>query len=77
MFGDWLTQLDRAEQNIPDRPLSLFEGIAGAVHFLHDLTQDPKTAKFPCLMIWIKHLTMNIVVNHENNLFTSRVISSN
>lgn len=51
MFGQWLTELVRQDQNIPDRPLSLFEGIAGAVHFLHDLTQDPKSAKFPCLMI--------------------------
>ena len=51
MFGQWLTELVRKDQNIPDRPLSLFEGIAGAVHFLHDLTHEPKTAKFPCLMI--------------------------
>ena len=51
MFGQWLTELVRQDQNIPDRPLSLFEGIAGAVHYLHDLTQDPKKAKFPCLMI--------------------------
>ena len=51
MYGEWLTELNRPDQNIPDRPLSLFEGIAGAVHFLHDLTLDPKTAKFPCLII--------------------------
>ena len=38
-FGEWLTELVRPEQNIPDRPLSLFEGIAGAVHFLHDLIE--------------------------------------
>lgn len=51
MFGQWLTELVRQDQAIPDRPLSLGEGLAGAVHFLHDLTQDPKNAKFPCLMI--------------------------
>jgi len=50
MFGQWTTVLVRKEQTIPDRPLSLFEGIAGAVYFLHDL-QDPKNAKFPCLMV--------------------------
>jgi len=50
MFGQWTTELVRRDQVIPDRPLSLFEGIAGAVYFLHDL-QDPGKAKFPCLMI--------------------------
>jgi len=51
MYGKWLTELVRQDQAIPDRPLSLGEGLAGAVHFLHDLTQDPKSAKFPCFMI--------------------------
>lgn len=50
-FGEWLTELVRPEQNIPDRPLSLFEGIAGAVHFLHDLIENPKEAKFPCFIL--------------------------
>jgi len=50
MFGQWTTELVRRDQIIPDRPLSLFEGIAGAVYFLHDL-QDPNNARFPCLMI--------------------------
>jgi len=50
-FGEWLTELVRPEQNIPDRPLSLFEGIAGAVHFLQDLIEDPKRAKFPCFIL--------------------------
>jgi len=50
MFGQWTTELVRRNQIIPDRPLSLFEGIAGAVYFLHDL-QDPAKAKFPCLII--------------------------
>ena len=51
MYGQWLTELVRQDQAIPDRPLSLGEGLAGAVTFLHDLTQDPKSAKFPCFMI--------------------------
>ena len=50
-FGEWLTELVRPDQRIPDRPLSLFEGIAGAVHFLHDLIEDPKQAKFPCFLL--------------------------
>jgi len=50
MFGQWITELVRRDQITPDRPLSLFEGIAGAVHYLHDL-QDPGVARFPCLMI--------------------------
>eukprot|EP00090_Calanus_glacialis_P004780 TRINITY_DN13584_c0_g1_i1.p1 TRINITY_DN13584_c0_g1~~TRINITY_DN13584_c0_g1_i1.p1 ORF type:complete len:403 (+),score=138.06 TRINITY_DN13584_c0_g1_i1:730-1938(+) len=50
MFGQWATELVRRDQVTPDRPLSLFEGIAGAVYFLHDL-KDPGKAKFPCLMI--------------------------
>jgi len=50
MFGQWTTELVRKDQDIPDRPLSLFEGIGGAIYYLHDL-QDPRNAKFPCLMI--------------------------
>lgn len=46
----WVTDSVRKDQIIPDKALSLFEGIAGAVDFLQNL-QEPKKAKFSCLMI--------------------------
>jgi hypothetical protein len=35
---------------IADRPLSLFEGLAGTVYFLSDL-MDPARARFPAFYI--------------------------
>ncbi|CAG0878689.1 unnamed protein product, partial [Darwinula stevensoni] len=34
----------------PDRPLSLFEGLAGTIYFLNDL-QNPSAAKFPAFAL--------------------------
>lgn len=46
-FGEWcLNYQKRYEEYPPDRPVSLFEGIAGPMYFLLDL-QNPSKAKFP------------------------------
>ncbi|XP_075237551.1 lanC-like protein 2 [Lycorma delicatula] len=45
-FGEWCTNWP-ANQNLPpDRPFSLFEGIAGIIYFLTDL-KEPVEAAFP------------------------------
>lgn len=46
-FAEWVVDYTREhEEHYPDRPLSLFEGIAGRMYFLLDL-QDPMEARFP------------------------------
>ncbi|XP_019872798.1 lanC-like protein 2 isoform X2 [Aethina tumida] len=46
-FGEWCVDYTkRHEEKFPDRPLSLYEGIAGPLYFLLDL-QHPMSAKFP------------------------------
>jgi len=46
MFGFHCTRLREHISVLPDRPLSLFEGLAGTVYFLQDL-KEPLQAKFP------------------------------
>jgi hypothetical protein len=51
-FAGFLTSEDFINQSrTPDRPLSLFEGIAGTVCFLIDLLQ-PEKAEFPFMNVF-------------------------
>ncbi|KAK2854565.1 hypothetical protein Q7C36_006434 [Tachysurus vachellii] len=45
-FAEWCLDYGTHGCRIPDRPYSLFEGMAGAIHFLSDLTQ-PEASCFP------------------------------
>ncbi|XP_052029773.1 lanC-like protein 2 [Apodemus sylvaticus] len=45
-FAEWCLDYGAHGCRIPDRPYSLFEGMAGAVHFLSDILA-PETARFP------------------------------
>ncbi|XP_070565574.1 lanC-like protein 2 [Ptychodera flava] len=45
-FAEWCTAYGKHECRTPDRPYSLFEGMAGAVYFLADIL-TPGAAKFP------------------------------
>ncbi|XP_062847267.1 lanC-like protein 2 isoform X1 [Trichomycterus rosablanca] len=45
-FAEWCLDYGKHGCRIPDRPYSLFEGMAGAIHFLSDLTQ-PEASCFP------------------------------
>ncbi|XP_046678905.1 glutathione S-transferase LANCL1 isoform X1 [Homalodisca vitripennis] len=45
-FADWCLSLPKHQQLQPDRPFSLFEGLAGVAYFLVDV-QDPSKAGFP------------------------------
>ncbi|KAK7788645.1 hypothetical protein R5R35_013075 [Gryllus longicercus] len=45
-FAEWCTSYGKYQSRVPDRPLSLFEGLAGVVYFLTDI-QDPEHALFP------------------------------
>jgi hypothetical protein len=45
-FGSYAAQVYKELISIPDRPASLFEGLAGAVCFWADLLQ-PRLAHFP------------------------------
>lgn len=45
-FADWCTDHPKKEGMKPDRPYSLFEGIAGVSFFLNDVL-DPLNAAFP------------------------------
>lgn len=49
-FAEWCCEVARPEMRRPDRPLSLFEGLAGTACFLHDML-NPEDAKFPALEI--------------------------
>lgn len=49
-FATWCTNLARPDTVRADRPLSLFEGLAGTSYFLNEML-SPATAKFPCLLI--------------------------
>ncbi|KAL5110766.1 LanC-like protein 2 [Taenia crassiceps] len=44
----WCTDYFKHAERKPDRPLSLFEGLAGAIAFLADM-RHPETAEFPLL----------------------------
>ncbi|KAG7189671.1 hypothetical protein KM043_017343 [Ampulex compressa] len=45
-FAEWCMNYGKYQDRIPDRPFSLFEGLAGVIYFLIDL-QKPNNAKFP------------------------------
>ncbi|XP_065053883.1 lanC-like protein 2 isoform X2 [Rhopilema esculentum] len=45
-FGEWCLEYGKHGCRVPDRPLSLYEGLAGTVYFLVDLT-NPENAGFP------------------------------
>ncbi|KAI0227925.1 LanC-like protein 2 [Lamellibrachia satsuma] len=45
-FAEWCFDYGKHGCRTPDRPMSLFEGLAGTVYFLSDLL-DPANAKFP------------------------------
>ncbi|XP_041496247.1 lanC-like protein 2 isoform X2 [Microtus oregoni] len=45
-FAEWCLDYGAHGCRIPDRPYSLFEGMAGAVHFLSDILV-PETSRFP------------------------------
>ncbi|KAM6953279.1 lanC-like protein 2 [Aplochiton taeniatus] len=45
-FAEWCMDYGTHGCRIPDRPYSLFEGMAGAIHFLSELSQ-PDTSCFP------------------------------
>ncbi|XP_006861978.1 PREDICTED: lanC-like protein 2 [Chrysochloris asiatica] len=45
-FAEWCLDYGAHGCRIPDRPYSLFEGMAGAIHFLSDV-MGPETSQFP------------------------------
>ncbi|XP_007094861.2 lanC-like protein 2 [Panthera pardus] len=45
-FAEWCLEYGAHGCRIPDRPYSLFEGMAGAIHFLSDILV-PETSRFP------------------------------
>ncbi|XP_012215517.1 glutathione S-transferase LANCL1-like [Linepithema humile] len=45
-FAEWCFHYGSRQNQPPDRPFSLFEGLAGVIYFLIDL-QQPHLAKFP------------------------------
>jgi len=49
-FATWCCNIARPEVRRADRPLSLFEGLAGTAHFLHDMA-NPGEAAFPGLVL--------------------------
>ena len=49
-LATWCSNLGRPELQRPDRPLSLFEGLAGTAYFLQDMLA-PEEAAFPALQL--------------------------
>ncbi|XP_065342198.1 lanC-like protein 2 [Cloeon dipterum] len=49
-FAHWCTTYNKYQSRTPDRPYSLFEGIAGTIHFLID-ARCPDQAKFPAFTL--------------------------
>ena len=47
LFAEWCFEYGKRNCPVPDRPLSLFEGLAGTIYLLTDLIQDPTLACFP------------------------------
>ncbi|XP_032831362.2 lanC-like protein 2 isoform X1 [Petromyzon marinus] len=45
-FAEWCLDYGKHGCRIPDRPFSLFEGMAGTIHFLVDMLR-PDTSRFP------------------------------
>ncbi|XP_077428663.1 glutathione S-transferase LANCL1 [Vanacampus margaritifer] len=50
MFADWCMNYGSHGCRTPDRPFSLFEGMAGTIYFLADLLQ-PTQARFPAFEV--------------------------
>ncbi|KAG8230828.1 hypothetical protein J437_LFUL010225 [Ladona fulva] len=49
-FAEWCTTFNQHQERTPDRPYSLFEGLAGTIYFMNDL-QDPMEARFPAFAL--------------------------
>ena len=49
-FALWCRDFGKHSCVTPDRPWSLFEGLAGTVHFMADMN-DPENAKFPAFLL--------------------------
>ena len=47
IFAEWCFNYGKRGCRVPDRPLSLFEGLAGPIYLLTDLIQNPSLASFP------------------------------
>ncbi|CAL8087348.1 unnamed protein product [Calicophoron daubneyi] len=47
-FSEWCTDCFQNRKRVPDRPYSLFEGLAGTLYFLVEIL-DPLAARFPLL----------------------------
>ena len=47
VFSEWCFEYGKRGCRIPDRPLSLFEGITGTIYLLTELLQNPSTSDFP------------------------------
>ena len=47
VFAEWCFDYGKKGCRTPDRPLSLFEGIAGVIYLLSDLLQNSSVAEFP------------------------------
>ncbi|KAL8621295.1 hypothetical protein ACOMHN_008120 [Nucella lapillus] len=45
-FAEWCSTMGERQCRTPDRPFSLFEGLAGTVYYLVDML-DPQNARFP------------------------------
>ncbi len=45
-MSEWMFEYKKHACRLPDRPYSLFEGVAGLLYLLVDLL-DPENAKFP------------------------------
>ncbi|EFN72970.1 LanC-like protein 1 [Camponotus floridanus] len=52
-FAEWCFHYGSHQNRCPDRPFSLFEGLAGVIYFLLDV-QQPHLAKFPTYDITIE-----------------------
>lgn len=50
-FAQWCFDYGKHGCRIADRPLSLFEGLAGTIYFLAD-TLNPEKAAFPAYQLW-------------------------
>ena len=50
-FTEFMFDYNEQLARNPDRPYSLFEGIAGTAYFLDDIGFDPMRAKFPALYV--------------------------
>ena len=50
-FTEFMFDYNEQLARNPDRPYSLFEGIAGTAYFLDDIGFDPMRAKYPALYV--------------------------